>query len=239
MVEVGKIDKILYSADYFFCEKANCRLAVDACLKRQKANRHRTRMKPVPFPECVECDQGKKNEALKDGLPATAKPRRGNGNRKMDCEFYEICLDIAAKRNWKTFKCDGCGQYGKYQNGKNGESQKMTTQRLCRICGENPPLHKNNEMCPSCMSKKSWEKRRSKNKGPDTPKKKTDAKCITHTKDTQEKPVRGQNTAITIEFGEHAAILQDIEKLSIQELRPVDIQIIYMLRNYLADTKEG
>ena len=83
------------------------------------------------------------------------------------------------------------------------------------------------------MSKKSWEKRRSKNKGPDVPREKSNAEGIANGKEKLKKPVMGYNTAITIEFGEHASILQEVEKLSTQELRPVDMQIIYMIKKQL------
>ena len=109
----------------------------------------------------------------------------------------------------------------------------MNIKRLCRICGEKPPLHKHNEMCPSCMSKKSWEKRKNKSKPSDVPKKKPNTKGVTYDKEKQEKSVLRQNTAITIEFEGHAAILREVEKLSVQELRPVDMQIIYMLKKQL------
>lgn len=65
------------------------------------------------------------------------------------------------------------------------------------------------------------------------PKKKPNAEGVTHDKEKQEKSVLRQNTAITIEFEEHAAILREVEKLSIQELRLVDMQIIYMLKKQL------
>ena len=109
----------------------------------------------------------------------------------------------------------------------------MNSKKPCRICGKKPPLHKNNEMCPSCMSKKSWEKRRSKNKVPDVPKKKPNVEGANHSKEKPREPVIEQNTAITFEFGEHATILREVEKLSGQELRPVDMQIIYMLKKQL------
>jgi len=236
---VSKFGRILLNTEYVFCSKLSCRLSVDACLKRQKANCHRTRMQSVPFPECVECYQGKKHETLKSGLPATAKPRKGNGKRKMDCQLYEICLDTAAKSNWKAFDGDGCDHQKKTNKRKSENPEKMNIKRLCRTCGKKPPLHKNNEMCASCMSKKSWEKRKSKNKGSNVPNRKQNAEGTAHSEEKSGKPVIEHNSAITIDFGEHVAILREIEKLSIKELRPVDMQTIYMLKKQLLAIKQS
>ncbi len=71
------------------------------------------------------------------------------------------------------------------------------------------------------------------------PKKKTNAKGVATSKEKPEKSVKEPNTAITIEFGEHAEILREIEKLSIQELRPVDMQIIYMLKKQLMAVQQS
>ena len=71
------------------------------------------------------------------------------------------------------------------------------------------------------------------------PKKKPNAESTTHSEEKPGKPVIEQNTAITIEFGEHATILREVEKLSAQELRPVDMQIIYMLKKQLLALQES
>ncbi len=41
------------------------------------------------------------------------------------------------------------------------------------------------------------------------------------------------NTALTIKFGKHNAILREVEKLADKEVRPVDLQVIYILKKYL------
>jgi hypothetical protein len=35
-------------------------------------------------------------------------PKKGKGERNMDCNFYGACLDFAAKKDWKDFHCDKC-----------------------------------------------------------------------------------------------------------------------------------
>jgi len=52
-----------------------------------------------------------------------------------------------------------------------------------------------------------------------------------------EKARQDSSTALTIEFGNHISVLRDIEKLSEEELRPVDLQVIYILKRYL-DTRK-
>ena len=43
----------------------------------------------------------------------------------------------------------------------------------------------------------------------------------------------GPNTALTIDFGKHSSILTEVEKLADEEMRPVDLQVIYMLKQAL------
>ena len=60
-----------------------------------------------------------------------------------------------------------------------------------------------------------------------------------HSEEKPGKPVIGQGTAITIEFEEHAAILREVENLSVQELRPIDMQVIYMLKKQLLAVQQS
>ena len=63
-------------------------------------------------------------------------------------------------------------------------------------------------------------------------------KSVTSDKHKAEKSSPEGNTALEIEFGKHVSVLRDIERLAEEELRPVDLQIIYMLKNHLSSKKE-
>ena len=65
------------------------------------------------------------------------------------------------------------------------------------------------------------------------PKKKANAEGTTHSEEKPGKRDREQNTTVTIEFGKHSLILKEIEKLADEEIRPLGLQIIYMLKNQL------
>jgi hypothetical protein len=48
-----------------------------------------------------------------------------------------------------------------------------------------------------------------------------------------EKPSQSPNTALTIEFKKHPSILREVEKLAEEEVRPLELQVIYILKQYL------
>lgn len=33
---------------------------------------------------------------------------KGKGRRNLKCDFYNRCLDVAAKKDWKSFNCESC-----------------------------------------------------------------------------------------------------------------------------------
>ncbi len=48
-----------------------------------------------------------------------------------------------------------------------------------------------------------------------------------------EKASPGGDTVLIIEFGKHGSILKTIKEMAEEELRPVDMQVIYMLKKQL------
>ena len=48
-----------------------------------------------------------------------------------------------------------------------------------------------------------------------------------------EKPQQSPDTTLTIEFKKHPSILREVEKLAEEEVRPVELQVIYILKQYL------
>jgi hypothetical protein len=45
-----------------------------------------------------------------------------------------------------------------------------------------------------------------------------------------EKTLTGPNTILTIDFGKYSPVLRAVEKLAEEEMRPVEFQVIYMLK---------
>jgi hypothetical protein len=48
-----------------------------------------------------------------------------------------------------------------------------------------------------------------------------------------EKPQQSPDTTLTIEFKNYSSILREVEKLAEEEVRPVELQVIYILKQYL------
>ena len=47
-----------------------------------------------------------------DGDGREPNPLPGMGDRHLDCEFYEACLDLAILEEWESFRCDACDLKG-------------------------------------------------------------------------------------------------------------------------------
>ncbi len=106
--------------------------------------------------------------------------------------------------------------------------------RLC-ACGK-PTLSPNCPYCPSCMSKKSRDSKGKKENKKDTfgDNFKGIKRDIKGPQKPPETPVQiGSGNDILIDFSSHDHILRSIEKLAEEEVRPVELQIIYILKSYL------
>ena len=107
--------------------------------------------------------------------------------------------------------------------------------RICEECGENKTITPKHAVCSSCLGKRAWSKqngaRRTKKKALKSIKNKKE----TNDKDKAEKSLPHSDTSLTIEFKEYVSILEDVKKLATEELRPVDLQIIYMLKKQLGE----
>jgi len=242
---------------YFYCEKARCTLRIDVCISRQRANRNRKGFQPPPFLICEKCPQGLENRLrLESGVKMQGKPKptRGAGKRRTECGYYDECLNVAVKADWRTWKCDACPVYQDQSGQGKGKDTKATqpkppNTRVCSDCNERTTLSPNCPLCPQCMAKRSNAKAKVK-KEPEPPKPGAGPDQRRATERPQDRrsrpdegpsmpflakaPEAGSNGTLTIAFGRtHAGILRQVEKLAEQELRPVDLQCIYMLREYL------
>lgn len=156
------------------------------------------------------------------------RPLTGKGEKNVSCEKYKECLDITANKNWKTFNCEGCG-YFKTGQKEGQQAQKVDDKMLCEKCGERPSMGKFSIYCSPCLNSFKTAKK----KGPKGSKKKK----VTNDKAKSQKPKKTAATAITIDFGKYVSILHKIEKIADEEMRPVNMQIVYMLKKHLVNSE--
>ena len=145
------------------------------------------------------------------------KPKKGKGKRNLKCEYYKDCLNFTAKEEWDCFNCEGCPRYNPNLKEISTSPEKKENKNICKDCGEKPTITPTSPYCPTCLSKKAKKTKIS------------DPQGGLKAKELQ----KSKNTVLTIEFGRHSQILRQIEKLSEEEMRPVDMQVIYILKNYL------
>ena len=128
--------------------------------------------------------------------------------------------NLRSIENPKYFECVICEQ---------GKKNIMKNIKLCKDCGLKPPISEKSLYCASCMAKRANEAKRAKKEAENTISK----GGITQTLKKVNELSEIKSTRFTIEFGEHAEVLKEIEKLADAELRSVENQIIYILKNHL------
>jgi uncharacterized protein YlaI len=182
-------------------------------------------------------------------MQGKSKPERGQGHRALNCAHYDNCLNKAAKANWKTWRCShACPFYDGQQKDTKPTKPKPTNTRICDDCKEKITISPNSSLCPSCMAKRSNAKAKAK-KEPEPPKpgdestgKRPPESSNFRRSRSPEAPTPfsakspvGSNGTLLIEFGRHGheGILRKVEKLAEDELRSVDLQVVYMLREQL------
>ena len=115
------------------------------------------------------------------------------------------------------------------------DALKDENSRICGQCKKKPTITPKHSLCSSCMGSRAWSKKGDKKKGTQKPEKKR-AKIKVNPK----RALPAQPMALTIDFGnKYASILREVEKLADQEIRPVELQVIYMLKTCLATAKAG
>ena len=159
----------------------------------------------------------------------TGNPQPGQGQKKIDCTFYKDCLNHAANEDWGDFDCDKCEHGNGDPSDNTPGDHKKEDLRLCVDCGKNPTLSSSCPYCASCMSKRSHKKKQAARKDPGGPKKE---KTTTNTNLPEKSPEK-RNMKLIIDFGKYGNILDRIEELAEEEVRPVDLQVIYMLKKGL------
>lgn len=155
-------------------------------------------------------------------------PLKGKGHKELNCELYETCLDLAAKKKWQAFNCEGCLK-DKLTNTK---MEKHADIKLC-ACGR-PTIHPNSKLCASCMGKLAHKTKKPLKKAVKPLKTKAEGyKPYRSTKPAH----RQDGGTCTVDFGEYVSVLSEIEKLAKEEIRPLNYQIIHMLKEQLKTIK--
>jgi hypothetical protein len=227
---------------WFFCERRAQEVRLGRCIGMQKANTEKEHPDtPDPYPVCMGCTQGTRNRLFEENW-TEGSPKRGKGQRDVECRLYAACLNIAVERDWRSWNCGSCPYYesGHEQTITAMENQENT--RLCEECHEKPTFGMS-PFCASCMAIRSNKARSNKErKGKNTKKTKPQRarKREGHSKDKPEKsPPRGDTAVLKIDFGrKYAPILMQIERLADQEVRSVESQVIYMLKTSLSKLGE-
>ena len=100
--------------------------------------------------------------------------------------------------------------------------------RICITCGLKPTISDSCPFCPSCMRKKSMESRKGKTAPVQARRKETK-----NDKHHAEKVPLSENSAVNIDFGRFPLILKQLQNLADEEIRPFDLQVIYILKHHL------
>lgn len=221
--------ELLNKPEYFICERFYCRLRIEICIGRQKANQQPRRpFDPIPFEGCMGCAQGAKNMELEKSMAPDqpGKPKRGKGQRNEICEFYDVCLDLAAKKDWQTFNCEACTYYC---DENKVVKEKTENTRICETesC-ERFTINPNNPFCASCLAKKSNAAKASKKKGSIKPDHKTNGKD----RATPKKSILVPISTVEINFVHYEPLLEQIRGLATEEIRTPEHQILYLLKTH-------
>lgn len=219
---------ILEDPNYFECEKTHCKLKLAICIGRQKANQQRKKFEPTPYPECEKCGQGKKNMGLASCQIESGSPRRGHGERNEKCSRYDDCLSYVASRGWKTFNCESCEE-DKNERGEMIEPQKRENDRICEECKSRPTIQPNSKLCSRCLAKRAKRKKMT----PIAVRDATKGQGEALDKDRGEISSPGGDVTLIISFERYPTILERVKSFAEEDMRPINLQVIYMLKKYL------
>jgi len=110
---------------------------------------------------------------------------------------------------------------------KSGAQGSEEGARLCKDCGEKPTMSPYSPYCSSCMQKRAIKARMKSKKA--SKREKEEIRPTGHRKETS----KAGRVIMPVDFGGHREILEAVVRLAEEELRPVGIQIIFMLKTCL------
>jgi hypothetical protein len=231
------LQSIFAGPEYFFCQREHCTLRRAVCVARQRANLKKIPLTAMPFPGCENCAQDESIMKVEN----SRKPRRGQGQRDLNCQHYNQCLSEVAQKDWKSFSCEICPLFT-----KDLAPAKPENTRICKLCNKNSTIQPSSPYCASCLALKAKESRAKGKKAIDeTPKTsygnqednaalKTE-KGLTPTIQEGEIVDSGANMSLTLHFDKYDLLLDKLKTLSEKEVRSVEGQAIFILKTYLDD----
>ena len=159
---------------------------------------------PEPEPEEIE-------------LPESAGPTAGNGDDSPDCAHYDECFQYAESQGWESFHCEHCELFKAVGN------EEPSSKRFCVECNVKETISPKHSLCASCLAKRGNKAMREKQKnGNQSTSKKKRARADRGGVDSPE--------VVSVDFERYPEILSQVEILADEEMRPVDMQILYMLK---------
>lgn len=166
-------------------------------------------------------------------LNTKPNPGEGRGEKYIECAQYRECMDLAARNNWDAFHCEEC--LWERAAAPSPEST-PAPEKLCGACHKRQTITPHAHLCASCLSKlnprpKARRKAHKRTKQTSAPIRKT--KEPAHEEPKAQKEPAAQKAAVTIQFGKYGTVLKEVEQLAEEEMRPVDLQVVYILRHYL------
>ena len=246
---IDKTSDLLDDPQYFYCEGTHCKLKLDVCLGRQKANEQRVPFEPLRYGVCENCKQGIENRAM-SGIDEVGQkqPSRGKGRKYDLCVSYDKCLDLAAARDWKSFNCESCETaLQAWGVTMEGAEEKVNT-RICEDCHKRATIRPSSPYCPPCMAKRANDSRKGKAKAALGEKAGTKGNGRGKAKKRSHGPISkpgfheeesiSQGIAVTVDFGGYPAILEEIERRALEEIRPIPLQILFMLKAQISAAGE-
>jgi hypothetical protein len=106
--------------------------------------------------------------------------------------------------------------------------------KLCKKCGERETMSKHSPYCARCLGDMGRVKQQGKQ-----PSGGEVSELTTEASAPKEKAHPGAMTAVTIDFKSYPDLLNSIRQLASEEVRPVDMQIVYLLKSRVSDIKKA
>ena len=211
---------ILEGPEYFLCEKAHCRMRFAVCVQRQAENDRASKGRNIfffPHDVCVECRQGVRN--------MKAFERKGSLMQKNPNDARQDAQEpggAPAATSRRDAPSESNARPETVAQGKKAPEKKESPEkRQCIECHERPTMTPRAPYCAKCMAargnRKRWEKvAKQKATGASKP-----------------LPPERTESAVTIKFGKYTHLLEALIALAEKEMRPLDMQILFILNRYL------
>lgn len=165
------------------------------------------------------------------------------------CQSKALYLDRDITGN-PSIACVMCGHrhYGKTRGIEMKDTSEQTagvksnereserteiSERLCELCGERKTAFPHVRFCPRCLGKKGA-KARIANLAP----KAAALKNAGEAPPAPEKAPQNRNTKVMVDFSRHEELLKRVEEMAEEELRPLELQILSLVKRHFADYKK-